>query len=190
MPISSMTATAKASTPPARTPADSTYARRPARWRRIAAAIGERTEFMLQANKTAPGSSWPPAPATCLSFPVQRTNQREQAPRRIVVDGDLTFQPLQQHAAALVVQAPPAHVYGLDARRQRRADPPVASLADEETILHAPAPRRQRPHHREDAVLGLLTHRQHQTVLGDRQIERLGTPPPTIQLEEIALQDV
>ena len=33
-----------------------------------AAAIGERTEFMVQANKTAPGSSWPPAPVTPHPF--------------------------------------------------------------------------------------------------------------------------
>src|ERR1700733_3502481 len=104
MPISLITAAAKASAPPARTPADSTHMRRPARWRKMAAAIGERTEFMVQAKSTAPGRTWAPSCATPSSFPVQRADQREQAPRGVAVDDDLALEPLHQHATALVVQ--------------------------------------------------------------------------------------
>ena len=57
MPISSITATAKPSISRRRTPTESTNTRCPCRCFRIASAIGERTEFMVQQNNTAPGVS-------------------------------------------------------------------------------------------------------------------------------------
>src|SRR4029078_11893608 len=138
MPISSMTATAKGSVSPARTPADSTYMRLPAWWRGWAAAIGERTALRRQAKRTAPGRSACPT-GKASSLPVERADEREQASRRGDVDEDLALEPLHEEAAAFVMQAAPSHVDGLDARGRRGLDRLVVALAHQEIILHQPA---------------------------------------------------
>ena len=48
----------------------------------MAAAIGERTEFMVHAKSTAPGKSWPPSPAT--PYPFQCSAQMSVNSRREV----------------------------------------------------------------------------------------------------------
>src|SRR5688572_18546731 len=98
----------------------------------MAAAIGERTEFMVHAKRTAPGSSWPPSPSTPLALPMQRADEREEPPRGVAVERDLAFEPFAECPAALVVQRAAAHVDRLDARGRRRADRLVVALADDE----------------------------------------------------------
>ena len=51
-----------------------------------------------------------------------------------------------QQAAALVVQAAPAHVDGLDLGGGLGLDRLVIALADQEIVLHDAAERRQRQH--------------------------------------------
>src|SRR5512134_2516247 len=55
-------------------------------------------------------------------LPVQRAEQREQAPGRGDIDGDLALEPLLQQAAPFVVQAPAPHVDRLDPRGRLRLD--------------------------------------------------------------------
>src|SRR6185503_18021363 len=105
--------------------------RLPARWRRIAAAIGERTALRLQAKRTAPGRSASP-PGKASSLPVERADEREQASRCGDVDQDLALEPLHEETAAFVMQAAPSHVDGLDARGRRGLDRLVVALAHQE----------------------------------------------------------
>src|SRR5690606_16034209 len=93
---------------PALTPADSTRMRSPTRWRRIAAAMGLRTALSAHANRTDRGP--PPSPDTCSPLPVQGRDEREEAPGGIEIDLDLSLEPLDEHAAALVMQPAPADV--------------------------------------------------------------------------------
>src|SRR5581483_10659269 len=146
MPISSITATANGSVASsARTPADPTNTRLPARWRRIAAAIGERTALRLQAKSTAPGRS--PACSKTSPLPVERAEQREQASRGGKVDGDLALEALEKQLAAFVVKTAPAHVDRLDLGGRLGPDRLIVTLADQEIVLHQSAKGRQRKHH-------------------------------------------
>src|SRR5271154_6631026 len=142
IPISSMTAMAKGSTGCACTPTESTKTRRACRRRSIAAAIGERIELKLQAKSTLPGSR-----AIHSASDVQHADEGEEPARGVEVDLDLVRQPLPQQLRALVVQAAPAHVESLDARRTRGADGGVIVLADQEVVADDAAEGLQRQLH-------------------------------------------
>src|SRR3546814_18722894 len=66
---------------------------------------------------------------------------REQPARGDEVDLDLAAEAFLQQLGAFVVQAAPAHVDGLDARRTRRLDGFVIGLADGEVVADDAAER-------------------------------------------------
>src|SRR6185369_3100769 len=130
MPISSSTAMTKPSISWARTPTESTKMRCPWICFRIASAIGDRTEFIVQQNRTALGRS----PAIRLHSDMQRADQREQPSRGVEVDLDLARQALAQDLRALVVQSPSAHVDSFDLRRRGGLDRMEIAIADVEVF--------------------------------------------------------
>src|ERR1044072_1435563 len=81
--------------------------------------------------------------AKASPLPVQRAYEGEEPPRGRQVDADLAFEPLHQQLAAFVVQAPSAHVDGLDARRRRGLDRLEVALAHEEIVLRQAAKGRE-----------------------------------------------
>src|SRR5512143_2448314 len=189
MPSSSITAMAKGSVAsPARTPAEPTKTRRPARWRRIAAAIGERTALRLQAKRTAPGRS--PASPKASALPVERAEQREQASRRREVDGDLALEPLHEKLAALVVKASPAHVDRLDLRGRLGLDRLVVALADEEIVLNQAAEGREREHYMLDRRAVGVAHGEDEAVVGEREMKRIGTAVMAFECEGVLLEEI
>jgi hypothetical protein len=109
-----------------------------------AAAMGERTAFMVQTNST----DAIPAMGSAHAQPsqMQHAEQREQAPRGIEIDVDLALQARLQQRRAFVVQAAAAHVERFDLRRRRGADRLEIAFADQEIILDHAAERRQRQH--------------------------------------------
>jgi hypothetical protein len=66
-----------------------------------ASAMGERIAFMVQANRTLPGSS---AMGASSAADVQHADQGEQAARGVVVELDPAGQRVAQDLRALVVQ--------------------------------------------------------------------------------------
>src|SRR5271156_6505233 len=94
-----------------------------------AAAMGERNEFWLQANRTAKGCCTGRLPS---ALPVQYRDQREQPARGAGIELDLALESLHDKPRAFVVQGAPAHIERLDAIRRRRADRVVIAVADGE----------------------------------------------------------
>src|SRR5580692_9694419 len=173
MPTSAMAATAKASSSPLRTPAEPTYVVRPNIWVNRPAAIGERTEFMPQANSTARGRVT--AAAIGLSaLPVQHRDQGEQPPRGVEVDLDLALEPLHHDARALVVQPPAAHIERFDAIRRRGADRGVIAVADGEVVLDDLAERHQRQHVGDHRRAVGQADVEHQAVAAQAEMQRVG----------------
>src|SRR4029079_3180177 len=127
----------------------------------------------LQAKRTAPGRS--PATAKASALPVERAEQREQASCGREIDGDLALETLQKKLAALVVKAAPAHVDRLDLRCRLGLDCLVVALADEEIILPQWAEGRERKHHVLDGSAIAVAHREHEAIVGEREVERVGT---------------
>src|SRR4051794_11200515 len=140
MPISSITATAKGSSSPGATPTDAVRIACPNISCISAAAIGERTAFIWQANSTARGRA--ARSAAKSPSPVQDANQGEQAACGIGIDRDLPLQPLHQDARAVIVDGAAAHIERLDLFRRRGADRLIITVADGVVVLDDPAQRR------------------------------------------------
>src|SRR6185437_7743655 len=113
----------------------------PNRCRIRAAAIGLRTEFNVQAKRTAPGSSSPLGPRIASALQVEHADQSEQTPRGVEIDLDFAFEPFLQKRRTIVVQAPAAHIERLDLRRRRGTDRRKIAFADDEIILDDAAER-------------------------------------------------
>src|SRR5262249_37915376 len=94
MPISSITATAKGSSSPARTPTESTKTRRLCRSLNRPSAIGERKAFSVQQKRTLPGRSAIRSPHSTPDM--EDTDEGEETACSIAVDLNLTDQPLAQ----------------------------------------------------------------------------------------------
>src|SRR4029450_5936807 len=162
--------------------------RLPARWRRMAAAIGERTALRLQAKRTAPGRS--AAPANGSALPMQRAEQREQAACGRKVDGDLALEPLHQELAAFVVNAAPPHVDRFDLRGRLRLDRLIISLADEEVVLHQPAEGRKRQHHVLDRRAIGIAHGEHEAIVSERETQCVRPAIIAFERKSIALEEI
>ena len=121
---------------------------------------------------------------------MQDADQREQPARRIEIDVDLAVQALAQQFGALVVQAAPAHVDGLDARRARGLDGLVVGLADGEVVAHHAAERQQRQRHGVERPVGLVENLHLQPVLGDREMQVVGAREIARRAEGVVLQQV
>src|SRR6185295_11479978 len=107
--------------------------------------MGERIALCVQAKSTASGRSSPLGPrAIALDLDVQRADQREEAPRGVVVDGDLAVETLSQELRTFVMQAAAAHVDRLDLRGRGVADRLIITLANNEVVLDHPLQWRER----------------------------------------------
>src|SRR3954454_21122792 len=91
-----------------------------------------RTDWTRRAPLTLPA-------VTPSALPMQREDQREQAPGGVVIDQNLAAEPLHQKLGGLVVQPAPAHVDGFDLRGHRGADRLEIAVAQEFVVAdHAP----------------------------------------------------
>ena len=76
--------------------------------------MGLRTEFSVQANRAAPGSSSPLGPRIPSTLQMQNAKQREQPPRGIEIDVDFAFEARSEQRRAFVVKTTPAHIERFD----------------------------------------------------------------------------
>src|ERR1700720_3022623 len=187
-PISAITAAAKGSSSPLRTPAEPTYTPRPKICPNKAAAIGERTELSPQANSTASGGRDCGGIASS-ALPVQDRDQSEKAARGAEIDVDLALEPLHHQVRAFVVQTAPRHIEGLDAVGRRRADCGVVAVADYEIILHHAAERRQREHMRDHWRVVGEANVENEPVTGNAQLQRVGTAVVSDRPEIVILKE-
>src|SRR5271170_4602828 len=94
------------------------------------------------------------SPIAMSTLPVQRSDQREQSPRRIDVEIDLARQPLKNERTRFVMDGASAAVERFDLGRGRVADRRVISLADEKIVLQKRSKARQRKNVRNAARRG------------------------------------
>src|SRR5262249_50001292 len=137
-------------------------------------------------------SSWPPPSASAARFAysrrgrfpeahprglspdMQNADQGEETARRGAVELDLSGKPLAQQVGALVVQAAPAHVDGLDLRGRSGPDGLIVAFADGEVVLDDAPEGREGENHLGDLVTTFCAHIQHQAVLDDTQMQAIG----------------
>ena len=161
----------------------------------MAAAIGERMTFIVQANSTALGSSplsggRPNLSGTRSALPVERADQREQPTRGLKVNRNLSLKALHEQFTALIVQGPAPHVYGLDSRGRRGANRLIVTIADDEVVLQNAAQRGQRQHEGKDAIGLFMADGKDETVLRNRQVKPVGAVAAAVDAERVHLQQI
>src|ERR1051326_6456900 len=141
----------------------------------MAAAMGLRTAFIVQANRMAPGSSSPLGPRKASAPQMQDADEREKAARGVRIDLDLALEPRHQQRRTFVMHAATGHVEGFDLLRRRMADGLEIAVANQEKVLDHLAERGEREH--EGAMLGIVeqAHVKDEPVLLDRQNQLVGT---------------
>ena len=145
--------------------------------------MGERTAFMVQANRTADcAMRQPRICSTQISV-----NSRRAVSKSVSILPSSRF---CNSRGAFVVQGAARHVQRLDLVRRRGADGLVIVFADQEIILHHLAQRRQRQQHL--AVRRAVFQRdvQHQPVFLQPQGQVIGAAGRAFQPEDVVFQQV
>ncbi len=111
-----------------------------------------------------------------------------------MVEIDLAGQPLAQQRRALIVQAAPPHIDGLDLRRGRALDGVVIAFADQEIIFDDGAERGHRQRDFLQRILLLIGDIEDQAIIleTDYQAERtfeIAFGPEIIPLQQIVKSD-
>src|SRR5215469_4647607 len=156
----------------------------------IAAAIGLRTEFSVQAKSTAPGSSSPLGPRNGSALQMQHAKEREEPASGIEIDVDLALEALFQKRRAFVVQAAPPHVERFDLMRGRIADRLEIAFADEEIVLDDAAERRQRKHQPAVRLAALEAYIEDKAILLQGEDEPVGTALRIARRETVGFEQI
>src|SRR5262245_53498446 len=109
------------------------------------------------------------------ALPVERTEQREQAPRCSDVYSDLALQALHEKPATFIVQSAAADIDRLDTRGRLGLDRLIVAFAHHEIVLHDAPERSERQRDIGDRLAVLVADGEHEAVVGERKMQSVGT---------------